>query len=284
MNTPCPAGDELLSYLEREISVIRASEIEEHLRECAACGHRWAAIESITSKIGADPGEFHSFEFVARVVKHVTSGTTAMPRQRRNVAWIWPIAATALAAGLVAFWVTAQVPKAVGGPSSFAARGTAAFNPDQWVSFQAFRPRHGGTSYVRVIDSIRQDDRLVFSVRNGVRGPYRFLMILGVQDTGDIFWYYPAYDDPGDNPQSVRVEPSDNGQPLGEEIRHALTSGPLRIVALFSEQPFDVAAIEQVVRNEILLDGSVATMGRIPIADTGQQSFVVRVEEKVHQP
>jgi len=105
-------------------------------------------------------------------------------------------------------------------------------------------------------------------------------MIVGVQDTG-IFWYYPAYQDPNENPTSIEIQARSDRVHLREEIRHALTPGWLRIISIFSKKPLDVLTIEDIIENERNSKGGIKTIERLPISSTGQLTTLLRVQSRL---
>ena len=272
----CPAMEELFAYLEDEISVMRASEIEAHLSACRDCGQRWRELRSITNKIESEPGEFGNPAFVERVVARVKQGE---PPAKRSWASRWLIAATAslAAAGLLfaALPLDGDVESRVN--DGFGARGSKTLAADRWISFQVLRPQRDSHVYARVEQAILTESQLVFSVGNAQESPYRYLMILGLQSDGRVFWYHPAYEDPQDNPQSIAIETSDEPIHLREEIGHDLKPGFLRLFALFSKEPLNVWGIEKMITDRLSATQGLEDLGRLPIPGTGQQSLRLRV-------
>jgi hypothetical protein len=160
----------------------------------------------------------------------------------------------------------------------FTARGGGSTNvADRWVSLEVFRTRTGEPGYQQVEGDLARGDALLFSVTNRPESPYRFAMILAFDEEGEIFWYYPAYTDQATNPTSIPIPASARPQPLDEAVRHGLHPGWLRVVGLFSEEPLDVHGVERVVE-EALRDDGPTQLTRLPIAGTGQHTFLLRVE------
>ena len=274
----CPAFDEILQHLEQDLSVSRSKEIEDHLVLCSFCRKAVSDIRSVTSRIATEPGEFRSPEFVKRVVSKASASLNDTPIARAWPRWVWPVLAMPLAAAAVSLIVLplrSSVPH--DSDSSFSARGAASFDPNRWISLRVFHPGVTPGAYAEVEGTILRDDPLVFSVRNAAQSSYRFMMIFGIQDTGSVYWYYPAYNDAQQNPKSVPIEASAETKSLGEEIRHKLSPGWLRVVGLFSDRPLDVATIERLVERGLSERGSVVSFELLPIEDTGQLSKLVRV-------
>jgi hypothetical protein len=73
-----------------------------------------------------------------------------------------------------------------------------------------------------------------------------YLALFGVQETGEIRWYYPDY---GER-KSIPIQGDRVDEPLGDGIALAVNHRPgwLRVVALFSDTPIEVEAIEAAVQ------------------------------------
>jgi hypothetical protein len=74
-----------------------------------------------------------------------------------------------------------------------------------------------------------------------------YLMVFAVDAQGGIHWYYPAYEQPGQNPAALAIQRRALGVELGEEIRHELPVGPVRMFALFLRRPRRVEEVEDLV-------------------------------------
>lgn len=96
----------------------------------------------------------------------------------------------------------------------------------------------------------------------------RHLMVFAVDQRGDIHWYYPAYERLGEDPAAIPIRTGAFGVELGEEIRHPLPPGALRIFALFLPEPMHVLGIETLMRTELARHGGaveeVSSVGPVP--------------------
>jgi hypothetical protein len=86
-------------------------------------------------------------------------------------------------------------------------------------------------------------------------------MIFGRDAAGRVYWFWPAWTDGSQDPESVPI--SANGAPveLTEAVRHSLQPGPLTIVGLFTPKPLHVREVEAAVANG--LDGLQAFPGHV---------------------
>jgi hypothetical protein len=203
-----------------------------------------------------------------------------VPEKPTRRYWIWTALAVpaAAAAALMIALPVGNRGSAEDDPS-FVARGSDRRDANRWISLEVLHIAEDGGRYARVAGTIEADEPLVFSVKNNVASPYRFLMVFGVQSTGAIYWYYPAYTAPGQNPKSVGIGASAEFQPLGEEIRHQLSPGWLLIVALFTEKPVDVETVERLVAQALSDQKSVENIGDLQIQNAGQMTKLLRVEQ-----
>lgn len=112
---------------------------------------------------------------------------------------------------------------------------------------------------------------LRFSVRN--TGAYRFLFLVGVDETRALKWYAPR-------PPADASEPAPSGtaeEPVGRPLRIAVNHDPgaLRVYALFSDTPLFARDVQGAVSRL----GAGALPPALPLArdDVHQASLVVRI-------
>ena len=89
-------------------------------------------------------------------------------------------------------------------------------------------------------------DVLTFTYSN-VAKDVAYLTLLGIQNKGDVRWYYPDYE----GSRSISIERNVVDEPLGDGIKLSVNHEPgdLRIVALFSAEPLNKALVEQAAKN-----------------------------------
>ncbi|HET6149054.1 MAG TPA: hypothetical protein VFH68_16060 [Polyangia bacterium] len=97
---------------------------------------------------------------------------------------------------------------------------------------------------------IHARDGLLFAYSNP-DAAFTHLMVFAVDESYAVHWYYPAYQRAGEDPAAVAILPGTTGAELGEEIRHPLRPGLLRVHALFLREPHRVLEIEALVRRTI---------------------------------
>lgn len=237
-------SDELFRYLEEELAVARAKEIEAELATstdlAAALEEDRALIDSLRSP---DPS-VANIDLVAGVRRRIEEEAprSVAARARR---WLVPLA---LAAGLALVYV----PRADDG---FTAKGLS--GGDKWAGVKAYviesdaAPRPLG-------DTLARDDSVVFTYTNLGDDPYAYLMIFGVDEAGEVHWYYPAYTDAATDPAAVRIRSESGDAPLPDRIAHDLSGGRFVINAVFLREPLTVKAVEAALaRGESFEDAHV---------------------------
>ncbi len=128
---------------------------------------------------------------------------------------------------------------------------------------------------------IRASDGLLFAYTNpDPQLTHLMIFAVGQTDTQAItvHWYYPAYRQLGENPEAVAILPGTTGMELGEEIRHPLRPGPVRIYALFLREPHRVLEIEALVQKAIEEPHRPVTEEtQLPLPGSVQSSLLVQV-------
>ena len=130
----------------------------------------------------------------------------------------------------------------------------------------------GGRQTEPVAGTIQPDDGILIGYSNP-RAELSYLMVFAVDVQGAVHWYYPAYGRPGENPAAPLIRTRALGVELGEEIRHALPVGPLRLVTLFLRRPLRVQEVEDLVSQAWRSHGeSVIALDALPLpTEEGEQ-------------
>lgn len=232
------------------------SEIHAHLADCAGC-RRYYELRLAAERL--DPAALGPKERLRR---------TLGLRQRRasRLALLVPALATAAVAS-VAVLVMWTPPE----PAQFRARGGG----ESGNHLAVFRVSGAGNS-TPVGDSIQATDELAFAYENPA-GKAR-LLVFGVDDLGEVYWYYPAWRDPTANPAAVPIVAGDTLTELEASIRHGIRGRQLRLFAVFTDQPRTVREIEA------LLPTDAVSRDRLPLPESHQESRLLRVEPAEDAP
>ena len=118
----------------------------------------------------------------------------------------------------------------------FQAKGGAG-DADRWVGLTVYQAGPDGAFHRA--DRVSAARPLAFSYTNVGPHPYGYLVVLGIDTTGERFRYYPAEDEPS----SIAIR-ADSSVQLPDLVEHELHPGPLAIYGVFSERPLAVPDVE----------------------------------------
>jgi hypothetical protein len=227
---------------------------------CAACRARYER-QLLFERVRPDGRERRE----RRMWGSVTSAAAA---PARAAAAVWsPIRAAVLVASLA---VAAIVVAPRRSAAPVARGGSGVVTP----SLHLYRTRSGQSEEVR--GEIRSDDGVLVAYSNP--SDLGYLMVFAVDTNGDVHWYYPAYERPGEDPAAVPIRTQAFGVELGEEIRHTLPAGDLRMFALFLPAPMHVAEAETMIGQEFLrANRSVRALTSVPVSSGDQTSILLTV-------
>jgi hypothetical protein len=227
----CPERTLIDRHFRGSISPLEEQQLRRHLPDCDPCRTRYDRHLLNAQLAGGLPRS-------DRLA--IGLGLPRAPARR------WPAVQLSLVgaatAAVVLLFVLRQ--RAAEGPEvvpEYTARGApAAAGP----SLQVYRldPRAG---QVAVGGWIRPGDELAFAYGNPTG--FRHLAVFGADETGKIYWFFPAWQDPGADPVALSIDRTAHRE-LPEAIGHAYQGGKLRLVGLFLNQPASVRTLEQHVR------------------------------------
>lgn len=204
-----------------------------HVTDCAACKKHYRRHQLLAS---LDPEASSPEDRLARGL-----GFSAPAAPQRRLSKHLALAASALAlAALLFFVVRSPEPKDDG----FTARGSVAASTSATPSVSVYRVRD--RTLLSATTSIEHDDELAFAYANPTHKPY--LMIFGVDETGRVYWFYPAWNAEAENPMAFKMDPAHVTQQLPEAIRHPFAGARLTIHGLFLDAPLTVRDVEAALR------------------------------------
>jgi Putative zinc-finger len=227
------ARDLIDAHFAGRISPEAERRMREHLPDCADCRRHY---ERHLVLAGLDPGSLPAMRRIGRALglrlPASSAATASAPRPMR-----WMVAATASAAALAAVFLVVR-PRGDGG--QYTARGGAEpAMPALFVyELQPVRELAPG-------DRVRRTDDLAFAYANP--GGYRRLLVFGVDEHRHVYWYYPAWTNPADDPRAVPL-PDGRGDrtkhELPEGIRHDIDGDHLTLYAEFLNDDVGVRSVE----------------------------------------
>jgi hypothetical protein len=142
----------------------------------------------------------------------------------------------------------------------------------RWIALNAFHLSENEAP-VRLGETLHPDGGLLFSYTNLGPTPFRHLMVFAIDETGQVYWYYPAFLDERDNPKGIRIKSGVSREGLHEVIAHPYKEGELVLFGLFSDTALSVSDIENSVEKGIadandfekIFDGSRVKMLKVMV-------------------
>jgi len=186
--------------------------------------------------------------------------------------WWMPLVATGALALII---IIASRPAGTPGPSLPVSRG-AVEETGAAPALHLYRTI-GEHETAPIERSMRANDGILIAYSNP--GPdLKYLMVFAVDTSGNIHWYYPAYERAGEDPPAALIRTGAVGVELGEEIRHPLAPGALRVFGLFLPRPWHVEQIERLVAEAWGMQGrSLTQLTALPVAEGKQVSHLLEV-------
>jgi hypothetical protein len=230
----CPERDLVDRHFRGRISPEREQRLRQHLPTCDSCRTRYER-QLLNSRLAG------GLDRADRLAIGLGLPRPSAP-ERHWASAPWSMMAVAAAAGVALFALAARwrgdEPVA---SDEFTARGgpVAEVRP----SLEMFRVDARGPTLVRGYINIA--DELAFAYNNP--SGFRRLAVFGADDTGNIYWFFPAWRDRKDDPLAPAIEKGDRRE-LPEAIRHEYQGSRLRVVGLFLNEPVSVKTIEKHVR------------------------------------
>lgn len=234
----CPNLSELNKYVDSGVSLERANNIRDHIQTCPLCFGQEQDIRKSIGLVALSSSSYQSPLRRQRIEAAVRRSDREAPQ--RSFAYLWLVAGTAMAAGLVLLAVR-QAPEAI-----FQERGQLE-SPERWLGLNVFRLGSDMAAPERVNDVIAEDDRLLFSYTNLSPQNMRWLSIVGVDSSGHLRWYQPARAPQPEGNGSLSIQSNVAGFEIREAIRLDLGQGPVRMVAVFSQNRLSRREVERVV-------------------------------------
>jgi hypothetical protein len=125
-------------------------------------------------------------------------------------------------------------------------------------------------------DQIARHDGLLVAYSNPGE-MYDRLMVFAIDERYQLYWFYPAFQRAGEDPEAVPIAHQRAGVELGEEISHPFPPGKLRLVALFLDRPLRVSQVEALV-GELAVHGlPLENAPSLPLPGAHEQSRMLEV-------
>jgi hypothetical protein len=157
-------------------------------------------------------------------------------RPRRKTAAAWAFAGACAAAALT----VALVPRHKPMDQGFAARGGPGAE-----RAEVFVYRTSPSERLQPHATIRAGDDLAFAYTNAAG--FRKLLVYGVDEHRHVYWYFPAWVDPKDDPHAVGIAAGPGLRELPEAIRHDFDGHELTLHAVFVDDDMTVRRVEHLL-------------------------------------
>jgi hypothetical protein len=178
---------------------------------------------------------FSRFDPRAKSAKaRIARGLGLRLKRKDGAVWTWAVAFSA------AVVLAVVVPLTRRAPSEFSARGG---NERGEPAFFAYRMNP--SVELAPGSTIHASDDLAFAYANP--SGFRRLLVYGVDEHKHVYWYYPAWSNPGDDPHAVAVASDPQVRELPEAIRHDLDGRELTLHAVFLDGDTGVRDVESAV-------------------------------------
>ncbi|MEQ9501879.1 MAG: hypothetical protein RIT81_33715 [Deltaproteobacteria bacterium] len=227
--------DDLLRYLEEDLSVAEAKALEAELAESPDLAAQLDEERALIEALAEPDDELAEIDLVAGVRERLDRREA--PRRSR---WFAAVGALAVAASVALVFAPSE-------DDGFRAKGVASTGAEKWAGVKAFVV-HGDATPRPLSAELSSDDSVVFTYTNLGDSPYSHLMIFGVDEAGGVHWYYPAWNDAAANPSAVQIRPNSGDVPLPDRVAHDLPSGRYVINAVFLRAPKTVREAEALIQ------------------------------------
>ena len=247
MNQDNAIDTELLArYAEGELGPLASAELAPLLEKDGTTKRRYDELKEMMHHIGSLDVDAKDIDFVPLVREAITAAPAR--RSARRIGRFVASLAACLAAGLIAwfFWPASRPAKKVDS-SAFNIKGDQEepSTRQKWTEINAYAT--DGKSLPRRLGSrVRAEESLLFAYTNNGPKPYGFLMIFAVDAQHTVYWYYPAYLTADSDPASIPIDKGSKVE-LKELIHHDVASGPLYLVALFTDEVKRVSRVEKMI-------------------------------------
>jgi hypothetical protein len=206
-----------------------------HLESCGECRARYRR-RLVLAKL--DPQALSADVRIAQGL--------GLRKERARTRFVWP-AATAFLAAAAAVLLLLRAPHAGDG---FAARGEDAAASARQVAvvsplhvYRVPSKEEGSGGPLPVFETVHRHAELAFAYENIDRKKY--VMIFAVNEDGRVYWFYPGWSNPADNPRAIAITAEAGLHELPDAVVHRFDGARLEIHALFLDEPMTVREVEQ---------------------------------------
>jgi hypothetical protein len=271
----CPSEDELLSFVDADLSPEQLARVEKHLEVCSACAKQVMTLSSLVADLGAPLSTEPPLD-VALHVASVMDRLDSRVIERRWSAWLTWGGGFAAAAATLLLFVKLQAPTGPQLGGELVARGGPAdASLSRNVGVQLYSSQHAELTALGSGSRIAQSTALTAGLRN-LANTRAYLLLFAVDSQHAVHWIAPEYVSQGSNPEATPIEP-DRAERLLPSVAvfDDLAPGPLGVVAVISSEPLHVSDVEALPPAELSAE---RLLKRFPRAEVRQFLLVVQSE------
>lgn len=251
MNDSCEMRSLVDRHFEGKVRPDEEKELRDHLASCSSCRKHY---ETLLLRSRIDP---QSMDARSRIA----IGLGLLPRRKSPMPSLLALSA-ALAVALILVLILPGTPKPEEG---FAARG----HDGGQANLLVYRLQPGKPPALAV-GEISRSDELAFAYEN--RTGKKRLLVFGVDENQNVYWYHPAWTRESENPVAVPIQSGDAVHELPEAVTHQIRGSSLRIYAIFTDEPLSVRQVEAMLRSREISEGK-------PVKDAFQTSIFLKVRQ-----
>jgi len=224
--------------------------MREALAECSACKSHYER-QLLLARL--DPHAIHAKVRLGR-------GLGLSPFRARTRLWGTIVATTAMAAAAVVV-VLPRLTSTSTRSSEYGARGASEGAARLFV-----HRLKGKMPPERLGKTMAAGEELAFAYQNPAG--FSHLLVFALDTAHRVYWYHPAWTDPGQRPSAVSIQAGAEVRELPEAIRHPLPAGALRIFGVFARRALTVADVEKAVADMAPAAVRVPLQGTLQVVET----------------
>ena len=246
----------LAACAEGEVTPSEAALVADLLAASPVARRQVEELKQLRAGLAAPPAGLDAIDLAASVraalqreTRETAAVATRAPAARRRW-WAIGVGGT-LAAGAAAIWLVARPgPQPEGmAPEEFAPKAAAGDRrpaAERWAGVRVYQePAAPGHAPAPVGEVVQSGKGLLFSYSNLGPRPFSHLMIFSRDASGEVRWFFPAYEQAGSNPRSIPIRGPESDVGLVEIVRQPWRAGPLGLFALFTRRPLGVDEVER---------------------------------------
>lgn len=237
--------DSLIAYMDGEVTQNQAGQIERQLNSDPVANRNLQRLREIRSGVKAALQTSNTNDMKARILDRLkTEGL------RRRTRWI-PALIASMSAAILSISIIVVIIE-LDSIHSFTPRGSSVENQalSRRLGIQAYLHQRSDPFSRRLVtaDSVFQpNDGFSFVLINR-SGRTVYLLLFALDAQQRVHWFYPAMDTDEPSPRSVTIGASPQLFPLPDGVTPAnVANGALRLIALFTDQPIQVADVESLL-------------------------------------